>query len=207
MISRISGTLESVDGLEATIQPGGGLSYQVLLPAYLAERLRSQVGRPVTLHTIEYLEGQGQGSSYIPRLIGFSSVHERRFFDLLTSVDGFGNRKALRALAQEPASIARAIAGADAAWLSQLPEIGKKTAEKVILELKTKVSPFLSADEIRDLDAALAVPTTGPAEEAIAALIALGETRPDAERKVRAAILRNAGLKTADQILAAAYGG
>src|SRR5262249_23926875 len=99
------------------------------------------------------------------------------------------------------------IAGADAAWLSQLPEIGKKTAEKVILELKTKVSPFLSAEEIAGLDAAAAVPVTGPAEEAIAALVALGETRPDAERKVPAALLKNAGLKPADQILAAAYGG
>jgi Holliday junction DNA helicase RuvA len=207
MISRIVGTLESIEGLEAIISPAGsGLSYQVLIPVYLAERLRPQIGRSVTLFTLEYLEGQGQGSSYIPRLVGFASAQERRFFDLLTSVDGFGNRKALRALAQEPASIARAIAGADAAWLSQLPEIGKKTAEKVILELKSKVQPFLTADEIRGLDAAAAVTVTGPAEEAIAALIALGETRPDAERRVRTAILKNAGLSTADQILAAAYG-
>jgi Holliday junction DNA helicase RuvA len=207
MISRISGTLESLEGLEAIIQPASsGLSYQVLLPAYLAERLRPQVGRPITLQTLEYLEGQGQGSSYIPRLLGFASTHERRFFDLLTSVDGFGNRKALRALAQEPASIARAIAGSDAAWLSQLPEIGKKTAEKVILELKGKVQPFLTPDEIRGLNTA-AAPITGPAEEAIAALITLGETRPEAERKVRAAILKAPGLATTDQILAAAYGG
>ncbi len=207
MISRIWGTLELVEGLEAIVSPGGGLSYQVLIPVYLGERLRPQIGRPITLQTIEYLEGQGQGSSYIPRLIGFQTIQERRFFDLLTSVDGFGNRKALRALAQEPASIARAIAGADAAWLSQLPEIGKKTAEKVILELKTKVQPFLTAEDIRGLDAAASVQVTGPAEEAIAALITLGETRPDAERKVRTAILKNSGLKTTDQILAATYGG
>ena len=208
MITRITGALDSVEGIEATIRPeGSGLFYQVLLPAYLAERLKPQVGRPVTLHTLEYLEGQGQGSSYIPRLIGFASPHERRFFDLLTSVDGFGNRKALRALAQEPASIARAIAGADAAWLSQLPEIGKKTAEKVILELKTKVQPFLTPDEIRGLDAAAGPPVSAPAEEAIAALVTLGETRPDAERKVRTAILKNRALKTTDQIVAAAYGG
>jgi holliday junction DNA helicase RuvA len=208
MISRIAGTLEAIEGLEATVQPGGGgICYQVLLPAYLAERLRPQVGRSVTLHTIQYLEGQGQGSSYIPRLIGFATPHERRFFDLLTSVDGFGNRKALRALAQEPASIARAIAGADAAWLSQLPEIGKKTAEKVILELKGKVQPFLTPDEIRGLDEAAAAPVTSASELAISALVALGETRPDAERKVRAAILRDRSLKTTDQIVAAAYGG
>jgi Holliday junction resolvasome RuvABC DNA-binding subunit len=89
MITRISGTLEALEGIEAVIRPeGSGLSHQVLLPAYLAERLGGQVGRPINLFTLEYLEGQGQGSSYIPRLIGFSSAQERRFFDLLTSVDG-----------------------------------------------------------------------------------------------------------------------
>ena len=60
---------------------------------------------------------------------------------------------------------------------------------------------------IRGLNAAAGVAITGPAEEAIAALITLGETRPEAERKVRAAILKDGGLKTADQILAATYGG
>jgi Holliday junction DNA helicase RuvA len=205
MITRITGTLESVDGLEAIIRPeAGGLTYQVLVPVYLAERLRPQIGRPVTLHTIHYLESQGQGSAYLPRLIGFVSPQDRRFFDLLTSVDGFGNRKALRALAQEPALIARAILSADAPWLSQLPEIGKKTAEKVILELKSKVGAFLTADEVRGLDSAAA--PTDAASEAIAALVALGETRADADRKVRQALARNKSLTTSDQIVAAAYG-
>jgi Holliday junction DNA helicase RuvA len=209
MITRISGTLESIEGSEAIVRPEGGLSYQVLLPAFLVEPLRKQIGKPVQLHTLEYLEGQGQGSSFIPRLIGFATPQERRFFDLLTSVDGFGNRKALRALAQEPAIIARAIAGSDAGWLSQLPEIGKKTAEKVILELKGKVQPFLTAGEIRGLDSASRAqsPRSGEAEEAIAALAALGETRADAERMVRTALTRNPGIKTADEIVAAAYGG
>jgi Holliday junction DNA helicase RuvA len=205
MITRITGTLESVDGLEAIIRPeAGGLTYQVLVPVYLAERLRPQIGRPVTLHTIHYLESQGQGSAYLPRLIGFVSPQDRRFFDLLTSVDGFGNRKALRALAQEPALIARAILSADAPWLSQLPEIGKKTAEKVILELKSKVGAFLTADDVRGLDSAAA--PTDAASEAIAALVALGETRADADRKVRQALARNKALTTSDQIVAAAYG-
>jgi Holliday junction DNA helicase RuvA len=208
MITRLAGMLESVEGLEATVRMEGGVWRQVLVPAYLGEALRPQIGKPVTLHTIEYLESQGQGSSYIPRLIGFGSVQERRFFDLLTGVDGFGNRKALRALAHEPAHIARAIAGADAAWLTRLPEIGKKTAEKVILELKGKVEPFLTADEIRGLeDASRGGPEPeGPAAEAIAALVALGETRGDAERRVRQALGRDRGLATADQLVAAALG-
>jgi Holliday junction DNA helicase RuvA len=142
----------------------------------------------------------------IPRLIGFVAAAERRFFELLTSVDGVGNRKALRALVQEPAAIARAIAGGDATWLTRLPEIGRKTAEKVILELKDKVQPFLTPGEIAGLDAALA---PAPADEAsvaaVGALIALGEARPDAERMVRQALARRPGLKTPDEIVAAAF--
>jgi Holliday junction DNA helicase RuvA len=213
MITRISGVLESVDGLEAIVRPGagdGGLVYQVLVPAYESERLKAQTGRQVTLHTVHYLEGQGQGTSFVPRLVGFTSVLDRRFYELLVAnVEGFGPRKALRALAQEPAQIARAILGADAAWLSKLPEIGKKTAEKVILELKSKVGPFLTADEVRGLESAAAgeMPANTPMEEAMAALVALGETRADAERKVRMAVSRNRALKTTDAILAAAVGG
>jgi Holliday junction DNA helicase RuvA len=213
MITRISGVLESVEGLEAIVRPGAGdtgLVYQVLVPAYESERLKGQTGRPVTLHTVHYLEGQGQGTSFVPRLVGFTSVLDRRFYELLVAnVEGFGPRKALRALAQEPAQIARAILGADAAWLSKLPEIGKKTAEKVILELKSKVGPFVTADEVRGLESAAAgeaAPST-PMEEAMAALVALGETRGDAERKVQMAVSRNRSLKTTDAILAAAVGG
>jgi holliday junction DNA helicase RuvA len=209
MISRLEGTLEAVDGLEATVRPAGlGIWYQVLIPAFESERLGSRIRQAITLHTIEYLEGQGVGSSFIPRLIGFTTEQDRRFFNLLTSVDGFGNKKALRAMAEQPAAISRAILEADAAWLTKLPEVGKKSAEKVILELKSKVGSFLSADEVRGLDmAAGSMPVSGPVEEAIAALIQLGEGRSDAEGMVRKALTRNKGLKTADQIVAAAYGG
>jgi Holliday junction DNA helicase RuvA len=123
-------------------------------------------------------------------------------------VDGFGNKKALRAMAQEPALIARAILSADAAWLTKLPEVGKKSAEKVILELKTKVGAFLTAEEVQGLDAAAVnIPASGPAEEAIRAIVQLGESRADAERMVKTAMSRNKALKTTDQLIAAAYGG
>jgi holliday junction DNA helicase RuvA len=214
MITRISGLLEALEGLEAVVRPeggAGGLSYLVLLPAFEAERLRGRVGTVVNLHTVHYLEGQGQGTSFVPRLVGFTSASDRRFYELLVAnVEGFGPRKALRVLAQEPAEIARAILGADAAWLSQLPEIGKKTAEKVILELKGKVAPFLAADEVRGLEAAISgAPAAGvstPVEEAIAALVALGETRGDAERKVRLAVARDRSLAATGEIIAAAVG-
>lgn len=201
--------LEAIDGLEATLRlDGQSIWYQVLVPAYESQRLPAKIGKPVLFHTIEYLEGQGVGSSFIPRILGFTSVQDRRFFELLTSVDGFGNKKALRAMAQEPAEIARAILSANSAWLTKLPEVGKKSAEKVILELKTKVDAFLTPDEVRGLDsAAVNIPASGPAEEAIRAIVQLGESRPDAERMVKTALARNKALKTTDQLIAAAYGG
>lgn len=217
MITRISGTLESVDTLSAVIDvEGSGLAYQVLIPAYLAERLRdgvdasgAQIGRRVTLHTFQYFESQGQGSAFLPRLLGFASPHDRKFFELLTTVEGLGNRKALRAMAQEPALIARAIAAREVHWLVGLPEIGRKTAEKIVLELQAKAGQFLSASELEDLEstAAARVPArrNDPAAAAVAALVALGETRPDAERMVQKAIANDRSLREADEIVAAAY--
>jgi holliday junction DNA helicase RuvA len=216
MITRISGLLESVDGLEATLAVGD-VCYQILIPAYESQRLADQTGKRITFFTMQYLEGHGQGSSYIPRLIGFASPQDRRFFELMTTLDGFGNRKALRAMAQEPALIARAILSGDAPWLTRLPEIGKKTADKVILELKGKVDAFLTADEIRGLDAGVRTPAPlglsphlAAAEQALAALMALGESRADAERMIRTACDRDPALNsprtTAEQFIAAAYG-
>src|SRR5262245_20691121 len=79
MICRIAGTLESLEGNATTLTLPGGVWREVLLPAYLAERLAPQVGRPLTLTTIEYLDSPNQGSTFTPRLVGFGSVSERRF--------------------------------------------------------------------------------------------------------------------------------
>ena len=62
---------------------------------------------------LHYLEGQANGAVFRPRLVGFTSDRDRRFFELLTSVKGIGYRKALRALAMPIATIARAVAEKD----------------------------------------------------------------------------------------------
>lgn len=210
MITRIIGTLESIEGLEATLRPEpGGVSYQVLVPAFAADGLRESVGKVITLHTIQYFEAQGPGGTLIPRLVGFTSVRDRRFFELLTgNVEGIGNRKALRALVHPPAAIARAISSGDASWLHELPEIGKKTAERMIVELKDRVGPFLLGEDfgVEPKGAARPAREDDPATEAIGALVALGETRADAERMVQKALRKNPKLGSADAIVQAAYG-
>lgn len=212
MITRIAGTLVSMDARGAVVQPEGtGLAFEVLLPAYLADRLASEVGRRVVLHTLEYLEAQGQGTSFVPRLIGFESRDDRRFFEVFTTVKGMGNKRALRALAVPPGEVAAMVVSKDAKGLQRLPEIGKRVAETVIVELSGKLDGFVSADALERRAGALAEPSLGispAATEAVQALIALGETRDAAERLVERAVRRSNGtLTTADQILAAAFGG
>lgn len=188
MICRVTGTIDSVEGLTAVVTPPGGLSYEVMLPAYAAERVRTRIGRVASLVTFNYLESEGQGSAYIPRLVGFETRRELEFFELFTTVKGIGYRRALRALAEPPATIARAITSRDTRPLTELPEIGKRLAETIIAELHGKVDVFLGEDELRTLESA-AAPVSAPfSAEAVEALVALGEARPEAQRQVAVAL-------------------
>lgn len=210
MICRLTGTLVGVEGQTAQVEPGGGVTYEVLLPAYWVPALSAKVGQTVTLVTLQYLESEGQGASYLPRLIGFPTEQDRRFFGVFTTVKGIGNRKALRAMAIEPAAIARAVASKDARELQKLPEIGKRLAETMIAELNGKVDGYLTPVEVAALEASAEVKSIGQgkaAEEAVAALVALGETPQNAERKVQTAVGRLGHVPTADEIVAAVFGG
>jgi Holliday junction DNA helicase RuvA len=166
-------------------------------------RIAASVGEQVRFVTLHYLESQGQGSSYWPRLIGFASIDERAFFELFTSVKGIGNRKALRALALPIATIAEAIATGDLATLQSLPEIGKKTAQTIVLELKSKMNRFLGATAIME-----AKPPdghqSGIAASATAILVQLGENRLQARTLVERAQAVDPTLDSPEALLAAA---
>ncbi len=142
MISRIEGELESIEQGRATLRCGH-LSHEILVTASDSERLAEQVGQTISFHTLEYLEAQGQGTSFVPRLLGFSSSRDREFFELFTTVKGIGNRKALRSLQLPLGRIASAIAAGDTALLTSLPEIGRRTAETIIVDLKDRIDEFI----------------------------------------------------------------
>ncbi len=211
MIVRLRGILEDVNGNTAVVAPeGGGMAYEVLLPAYYAQRLTAgdggMIGQPITLYTTQYLESVGQGTSFVPRILGFASPREREFFSLFTSVKGLGAKRALRALAIEPGEIAAAILARDARTLQKLPEIGKRLAETMIVELTGKVDTYADLstrpEGSRIGAAAAAAARRDPAfEDAVTALVALGESRPEAERMVTRAVQKDPGLKTTEQIL------
>lgn len=195
MIATIIGKLVQTTNDSVLIDTGNGLTYEVHVPAFVITRLIQQVGEMVTLQTLHYLESQNQGSSFLPRLAGFLTVEDRDFFELFTTVKGVGNRKALRALAMDTGSIAMAIADRDAALLQSLPEIGKRTAETIIVTLNGKVDHFATSGAFAKSVAGDAkaneandAPATGRAREALEVLMQLGENRAQAVNWINTAL-------------------
>lgn len=204
MISRIEGELVGVDGSCARVQCGS-LTYDVLVPACDSQRLHAQVGRPIAFDTLHYLEGQGQGASYTPRLIGFASAEQRAFFELFTTVKGLGNRRALRALQLPFGDVARAIAEKDSKMLVSLPEIGKRLAETIIAELSGKVDRFV--DEPvggRAMDEP-AGPQAAMLRDALAVMTMLGEPRHAARQLLDRALAADPDIESPDALVSAAY--
>jgi Holliday junction DNA helicase RuvA len=195
MIARITGLLESLRQGAALIRIGGeqaSLTYEVLLPAFTEARLGDAIGTPVTLHTFHFLESQGQGASLLPRLAGFLTEDDLRFYLLFTTCKGIGYKRALRAMALESATIASAISDRDVSLLQSLPEVGRRTAETIIVTLRGKVDGFLSAAAYGRSAAgggaatgegdvaALPADSRLMAREALETLLALGENRSQA---------------------------
>jgi len=204
----LTGVVERVEaGAVVVGSADGSVARRVLVAANDVVKLEGMVGRSVTLHTIEQFEASGQGGHLTPRMLGFLEEGDRRFFELLTGVKGIGPRKALRAMAAPVDEIAGAIAGRDTKWLGRLPEIGKRTAEAMVAELHDRVGSFAVEVEIGEGgDGGVEVKSLGgAAEQAIGALVQLGETRSDAEMLVRRALEREPGLDSADGLLAAAF--
>lgn len=141
MITKITGRLVALAQDELTLGLGG-IEREILISEYARRSLQTRLGQEITLHTIEYLEGNPMQGRLTPRMIGFLNVVEREFFDLICSVDGVGVKKALRALVRPVGEIATAIEEQDAKGLSGLPGIGAAMAERIIAKLRRKVPKF-----------------------------------------------------------------
>lgn len=214
--------LESVDDGAAMVRLPAGVCLEVLLPDFAVSRLRGTIGQPVTLHTLFYLEQQSQGTTITPRLAGFLTERDRRFFQLFITVKGVGHRKALRAMAIPVDRLAAAIADRDAATLQSLPEIGKRSAETIVVTLKEKVDPFLEtlptgkspastrAGTATGGDAAAEEsvevgPTGELARDALHVLLQLGENRVDALQRIDRVLSDEDPPKTSAEVVAAVY--
>ena len=143
MITKISGTLERVDPTSNAVELAiGPLVHEVLVTELVRRGLQQQLGKPIVLHTLEYLEGNPTRGNLVPRLVGFLSEVEREFFELICEVDGVGVRKALRAIIRPVGEIATLIEEQDAKALSTLPGIGAATAERMIAKLRRRMPKF-----------------------------------------------------------------
>ena len=204
MLERIRGELRSV-GDQSAVVAVDAFDYEIMIPSGDAARLRLSVGDRVELVLLHYLEGQANGAVFRPRLVGFTTDRDRRFFELLTSVKGIGYRKALRALAMPIATIARAVAEKDVDTLRALPEIGKRTAETIVLDLSEKVDDLLEPNASGDgVDASGGEEVADAGRDAINVLTQLGESRVVAADLVDRARRADPTLESSEDLVTAA---
>jgi Holliday junction DNA helicase RuvA len=202
MIVRINGRLCEM-GEDSAILDREGIAYEILVPSCALAELSAYRGEAVTLHTLEYLEGNAAGGNMTPRMIGFLHPEDRAFFKQFITVKGIGVRKGLRALAEPVARIAAHIEAGDAAALSRLPGIGRRMSEQIIAELRGKVTAHAYAAE--DVPSATKKELSNDQRDAIEILVAWGDSRSDAERWIARAVQLHADLESAEAWVRAAY--
>lgn len=200
MITSIHGKLLESTPLSAIIE-AGGLGYEVNIPITTAEKLPI-AGKEVKLHTLAVYREDSHS------LYGFYTRDERDFFRLLVEkVSGIGPRTALSILSKLSVdSLKNAIAAGDVALLSKCPGIGKKTAERLIIELQDKIFSG-GVTKISSSEVALSVSAiSSPETDAIAALVALGYRLPEADKSVRNAAVALGKAATTEALIRAALG-
>ena len=135
MIALISGRLAVKDPGGTVVVDTGNVGYRIFVSLNTLMRL-PEVGEELILHTVTVVRDDAM------HLFGFGDTQEKDLFNLLVQVKGIGPKVALSLLGGlKPADLKNAIYREDAGWISTVPGVGKKTAERIVLELKDKVQP------------------------------------------------------------------
>ncbi len=173
MIATLTGTLAERTGDTMVLQTEGGVGYLVTVPLGVSERL-PPLGTRVTLYTELVVKEDGWA------LFGFDQPLERVIFQRLLGASGFGPRLALALLSTlGPERTVLSIQGRDIAALSTVSGIGKKKAERLVVELQ---------DRFKDIAVSSTMPQPTVAVEAVKALTILGYPTAAAEEAVRASL-------------------
>lgn len=193
MITSIQGILTAATPLRAVVELNG-FGYEVNIPVTTAEKLPAP-GATVKLHTLVIYREDAH------TLYGFATTAERDFFRLMIeNVTGVGPKMALTIMSRMSlSSLESAIRTGDIATLSKCPGIGKKTAERLVVELKAKLGAGDITVSLGGDEAAAAAPS--PHRDAVAALMALGYKGADADQAVRRAALALGASATTEALI------
>ena len=175
MLAYIKGTLE-IKMTDYVVIDVGGLGYKVYMSAIGMEKL-GNIGDKVKVYT--YYRVREDDIS----IFGFNTNEELRMFELILSVSGVGAKTALTIIAvTEPSEFAIAVISDDVSYLTKIPGIGAKSAQRIILELKDKIKKENSITKTKNLKLKEAVVDSSKVDEAISALQVLGYNKKEIEK-------------------------
>ena len=199
MIGYLKGNVKAISPGSVLLEVNG-VGYEVVCSGAAFSRLAGvRPGETGEVYT--YLRIQEDDIT----LFGFADPREKDLFLRLTSVQGVGAKLAIAILSSmRPSDVSEAIAMADSKRLSAVKGVGKKTAERIILELHGKIS----ADEIlgsETVGGRISVPTMSEDDDAVSALMGLGFTKQESAQAVARA--KSGGAKTVEEIISAALRG
>lgn len=185
MIAHLRGKLLSKQPNQAIVEAGGvGYELTISIPTFSS---LPEAGNEVSLHVHTHVREDALA------LFGFMRSQEKQLFEKLVSVSGIGPKLAITILSgMQTEQMVAAIRGNDIAQLTKIPGIGKKTAERMVLELKDKLESF-------GIQPAPASKASVLEEDVLSALMNLGYQRPMAERAVEKAA-QNKALDTFDAL-------
>lgn len=193
MIAYLSGKLADKKPTEIIIDVHG-VGYQLLIPTSTYETLPA-VGEPVMLHTYHHVREDAIV------LFGFATRSERTAFTLMIGVSGVGPKLALATLsAMSPSELRDHILEGDARLLTNIPGVGRKTAERLVIELRDRMAHADFGEG--------GAPLTGGSEaraaaraDALAALEALGLSRAAAEKNIRKVLRDHPAVQSAEELI------
>ncbi len=176
MIAHLRGKLFSKQPGQAIVD-AGGVGYEVVISIPTFTALPAE-GAEVSLHI------HTQVREDLLALFGFLELREKRLFERLITVGGVGPKLAVTILSGlNPERTVEAIRAQDHATLTRIPGVGKKLAERLVVELKDKLEDMATAPS--------AAPAGPAAEDVMSALVNLGYQRPAAQKAIESAIAKN----------------
>jgi len=180
LISHLRGRLLRKDTQEAVVDVGG-VGYRLTIPLSTFYRLGAD-GDEVSLLTYTHVREDALA------LYGFLTAREQALFERLIAVSGVGPKLAVNILSGiEAPELVDALRTSDVARLTRIPGVGKKTAERLVLELRDKMEGLAIPSE------APSAPRSGPKDDLLSALVHLGYSRPEAERAADRALREDGG--------------